>query len=90
MLSGNFRKIVRAAGLSSIRFHNLRHTFASLTLLSGAPPEVISEALGHSSVAFTMDVYSHIIPGMQEEAMAKLNSVISAGEAISLEINTID
>ncbi|MFA5450456.1 MAG: site-specific integrase [Dehalococcoidales bacterium] len=89
VLSSNFRKIVKAAGLSSIRFHDLRHTFASLTLLSGAPPKVISEALGHSSVAFTMDVYSHIIPGMQEEAMAKLNSVIPSGETISLEINTI-
>ena len=48
-------------------------------LLRGAKPKVISEALGHSSVAFTMDVYSHIIEGMQEDAMALLDEVLPAG-----------
>lgn len=59
--------------------HDLRHTFASLMLLRGAKPKVISEALGHSSVAFTMDVYSHIISDMQEDAMALLDEVLPAG-----------
>jgi len=49
-------------------------------LLRGAKPKVISEALGHSSVAFTMDTYSHIIEGMQEDAMALLDEVLPAGE----------
>jgi len=48
-------------------------------LLRGAKPKVISEALGHSSVAFTMDTYSHIISGMQEDAMALLHEVLPAG-----------
>ncbi len=48
-------------------------------LLRGAKPKVISEALGHSSVAFTMDTYSHIIEGMQEDAMALLDEVLPAG-----------
>ena len=48
-------------------------------LLRGAKPKVISEALGHSSVAFTMDVYSHIIDGMQSDAMALLDEVLPAG-----------
>ena len=48
-------------------------------LLCGAKPKVISEALGHSSVAFTMDVYSHIIEGMQSEAMALLDEVLPPG-----------
>ena len=48
-------------------------------LLRGAKPKVISEALGHSSVAFTMDTYSHIIDGMQEDAMALLDEVLPAG-----------
>ena len=61
------------------RFHDLRHTFASLMLLRGAKPKVISEALGHASVAFTMDIYSHIIEGMQSEAMALLDEVLPAG-----------
>jgi len=74
--SHTFAKIVKGAGLDSVRFHDLRHTFASLMLLRGAKPKVISEALGHASVAFTMDTYSHIISGMQEEAMALLDEVI--------------
>jgi len=57
----------------------LKHTFASLALLRGAKPKVISEALGHASVAFTMDTYSHIISGMQEEAMALLDEVLLSG-----------
>jgi len=65
--------------LENIRFHDLRHTFASLMLLRGAKPKVISEALGHASVAFTMDTYSHIIEGMQEDAIALLDEVLPAG-----------
>jgi len=72
VLSHDFNRIVKRAGLPGVRFHDLRHTFASLMLLRGAKPKVISEALGHSSVAFTMDVYSHIIEGMQSDAMALL------------------
>ena len=57
----------------------LSHTFASLALLRGAKPKVISEALGHASVAFTLDVYSHIIGGMQEDVMALLDEVLPSG-----------
>jgi len=78
-LTHNFARIVKRAGLGNVRFHDLRHTFASLMLSRGAKPKVISEALGHSSVAFTMDVYSHIIEGMQEEAMALLDEVLPSG-----------
>ncbi len=79
MLSHDFARIAKLAGLAGVRFHDLRHTFASLMLLRGAKPKVISEALGHSSVAFTMDTYSHIIEGMQEDAMALLDEVLPAG-----------
>ncbi len=79
ILSHEFAKIAKKAGLENVRFHDLRHTFASLMLLRGAKPKVISEALGHASVAFTMDVYSHIIEGMQEDAMALLDEVLPAG-----------
>jgi len=75
----NFARIVRQAGLGRVRFHDLRHTFASIALLRGAKPKVISEALGHASVAFTMDTYSHIIQGMQEDAMALLDEVLPSG-----------
>ncbi|MBI4215921.1 MAG: site-specific integrase [Chloroflexi bacterium] len=79
VLSHAFARMARKAGLEGVRFHDLRHTFASLMLLRGAKPKVISEALGHSSVAFTMDVYSHIISGMQEDAMALLDEVLPPG-----------
>ena len=80
VLSHNFARIAKRAGLENLRFHDLRHTFASLMLLRGAKPKVISEALGHSSVAFTMDVYSHIIEGMQSEAMALLDEIMPPGK----------
>ena len=76
ILSREFARIAKLAGLKGARFHDLRHTFASLMLLRGAKPKVISEAPGHSSVAFTMDVYSHIIEGMQSEMMALLGEVL--------------
>ncbi len=78
-LTHNFARIVRQVGLGRVRFHDLRHTFASLALLRGAKPKVISEALGHASVAFTMDTYSHIISGMQEDMMALLDEVLPTG-----------
>jgi len=80
-LSREFNRIVRRAGLQNVRFHDLRHTFASLMLLRGAPAKVISEALGHASVAFTMDVYSHIIEGMQSDAMALLDGVLPGAKS---------
>jgi integrase len=79
VLSHAFMRLVKQAGLSGVRFHDLRHTFASLMLMRGAKPKVISEALGHSSVAFTMDTYSHIMEGMQQEAMALLDDVLPVG-----------
>ncbi len=79
VVSHTFARIAKQAGLNGVRFHDLRHTFASLMLLRGAKPKVISEALGHSSVAFTMDCYSHIIEGMQEDAMALLDEVLPVG-----------
>ena len=87
VLSHAFTRMARQAGLPGTRFHDLRHSFASPMLLRGAKPNVISEALGHSSVAFTMDVYSHIIEGMQGDAMALLDEVlpqVKMGQKIKL------
>jgi len=79
VLSHAFARLARTTGLNNVRFHDMRHTFASLMLMRGAKPKVTSEALGHASVAFTMDVYSHIIGGMQEDAMRLLDEVMPAG-----------
>ena len=75
-LTHNFARIARRAGVPGTRFHDLRHTFASLMLLAGVHVKVVSEMLGHSSVAFTLDVYSHVIPGLQEAAGKRLDEVL--------------
>jgi len=63
-----FARILRKAGLEGIRLHDLRHTRASLMMERGVYPKVVQERLGHSSIAVTMDVCSHLLPGMQEAA----------------------
>ena len=68
VLSHHFTGIVTKAVLKSLWFHDLRHTFVSFMLFKGTTPKVISEALSHSSVAFTMDAYSHIIEWIQKQS----------------------
>ena len=68
----------RARGLPDIRFHDLRHTHATHLLTSGVHPKVAQERLGHSSVVITLDLYSHVLPGMQEDAAAKVDAAIRA------------
>jgi integrase len=58
----------------AIRFHDLRHTHATLMLKAGVHPKVVSERLGHASIGITLDTYSHVMPGMQEEAAQKLDA----------------
>ena len=64
-LTHAFARVVQKAGLLHIRFHDLRHAHASLMLKAGIHPKVVSERLGHSGVAFTLDTYSHVAPGLQ-------------------------
>jgi integrase len=66
----------RRPSLPRIRFHDLRHSHATQLLASGIHPKIAQERLGHSSIAVTMDLYSHVLPGMQEEAADKVNAAI--------------
>jgi integrase len=63
-------------GLPNIRFHDLRHSAASLLLSLGIHPKVVQELLGHTQISMTMDVYSHLLPGMQKDAMSKLDEAL--------------
>jgi integrase len=63
-----FSRRVAAANVPRIRFHDLRHTHATLALRARVHPKIVSERLGHSTVAITLDTYSHSIPSMQREA----------------------
>lgn len=71
-----FRRAVRALPVPRIRFHDLRHSHASLLLRAGVNPKVVSERLGHSSVAFTLDTYAHVMPGMQPEAAQLFSDLV--------------
>jgi integrase len=71
-----FDKHVKESGLPRIRLHDLRHTHATLALAAGIHPKVVSERLGHSTVAFTMDVYSHAIPSMEAEAAETIANLV--------------
>ncbi len=63
-----FAVLIRRSSLPHVRFHDLRHSHASQLLRQGVHPKVVSERLGHSSVKTTLDIYSHVVPGMQHDA----------------------
>ena len=68
--------LLKKAGLPDIRFHDLRHSAATLLLSAGVHPKVVQEILGHSQISMTLDMYSHVLPTMQLEAINKLNDAI--------------
>lgn len=70
-----FRRALKLAGLPRIRVHDLRHTHATLLLLSGVHPKVVQERLGHATIAMTLDLYSHVLPSMQAVAVEKLDEL---------------
>ncbi len=71
------RKIAAEAGVRPIRMHDLRHTHATLLLRAGVSPKVVAERLGHTSVKITLDVYSHVLPDMQEAAVRALDGLLA-------------
>lgn len=75
-LSAEFHTFARRHGFA-IRFHDLRHTHASNLLRDGVPVNVVSQRLGHAEPAITLNVYSHVLPGMQEEAAAKIDEMMA-------------
>ena len=79
MLTGcphRFNPLLKRAGLPQIRFHDLRHTCATLLLTEIVNPKVVSEMLGHSNIAITLDTYSHVLPNMQDSAARALEEAL--------------
>jgi integrase len=68
-LSSRWRLFLKRSGLPHVRFHDLRHAHATLMLLQGVHPKVVSERLGHATVGITLDLYSHVLPSMQQDAV---------------------
>jgi integrase len=76
LAQNDFRDLLTEANLPKIRPYDLRHTCATLMLAAGVNPKVVSERLGHSTVTLTLDTYSAVLPGMQEEATEKLGALL--------------
>jgi integrase len=71
-----FEQHTRAAGLPKIRLHDVRHSYATAALAAGVPAKVVSERLGHATIAITMDTYSHVLPGLDAEAAGTVARLI--------------
>jgi integrase len=71
-----FKKLLEKADLPDIRFHDLHHSAATLLLSLGVHPKVVQELLGHTQISMTMDIYSHVLPSMQQDAVSRLNSLL--------------
>ncbi|MEO8898462.1 MAG: site-specific integrase [Candidatus Dormibacter sp.] len=77
LLYGLFHPLLERLGLPVIRFHDLRHTAATLLLGQGIHPKIVSEMLGHSTIAITLDLYSHVTPTMQRDAARAMNKLLA-------------
>jgi integrase len=76
----NFHLLLANYELPMIRFHDLRHTHATILLLHDVPAKIVSERLGHSNIGITLDTYSHVLPSMQKAAAEKLNGLFSSAQ----------
>ena len=82
-LLGAFQRLLERAGLPRQRFHDLRHSAATLMLALGVQPKVVAEMLGHSRVGVTLDIYSHVLPHLQDEAAARMDGLLGAARGAS-------
>ena len=72
-----FLPALNRAGIDKIRFHDLRHTYASLLLANGAPMKYVQHQLGHSSITMTMDLYTHLLPEVNDKCVNLLNNIVN-------------
>lgn len=77
MMKRRFLPALNRAGIEQIRFHDLRHTYASLLLVNGAPMKYVQHQLGHSSITMTMDLYTHLLPEVNDKCVNLLNSIVN-------------
>ncbi len=77
------KRLLDLANLPNIRFHDLRHSTATLLLQKKVHPKVVQEILSHSQIGITMNLYSHVLPGIQEEAINELNAIFQQEPKLS-------
>ena len=73
-----FRRLLAKAGIRPVRLYDLRHTAATLGIAAGVSVKVISDLLGHASISFTLERYSHVLPSIQDDAAAKVEKLLVA------------
>jgi integrase len=76
----SFQPMLKRAGLPMMRFHDLRHSAATLLLGVGVHPKIVSEVLGHTRVSITLDVYSHVTATMQHQAVSALDDLLAVSQ----------
>jgi integrase len=77
-MCGAFRALAKETGLPTIRLHDLRHTWATLALQAGVNPKTVADQLGHANISVTLDIYSHVLPGLQAEATSRVAGLVFA------------
>lgn len=78
-LTHRYKRLLSQSGLPPIRFHDLRHTSATLMLANGEHPKIAQERLGHSDISITLNLYSHVTMDMQREAADRLDALVTGG-----------
>ena len=73
-----FFKFIKASGLQRVRLHDLRHSHATHLLMTNVHPKIVQERLGHANIATTMDLYTHVMPGMQDKAASRVDAALRA------------
>ena len=77
VLDNRFHMILDKAELPHFRVHDLRHTFATMMLKQDVHAKIVQEILGHSNISVTLDTYSHVLPGMKEDSMKKIQAIVA-------------
>lgn len=77
-LTSRFASVVKDLDIPRVRFHDLRHTHATQLLKEGVHPKVAQERLGHATISVTLDLYSHVMPGIQEDAALRVDRALKA------------
>ena len=77
-ISAAFKRLVLRAGLAGYRFHDTRHAHATLMLRQGVHPKIVQERLGHAKVGTTLDIHSHVTPGLQQAAALRFEEGLAA------------
>jgi integrase len=81
-LTRHFTRMIKEADVPKLRFHDLRHTHATILLQLGEHPKVVSERLGHSKTSVTLDIYSHVVPDMQKDAADKFSNAMKSKKTL--------